>query len=296
MNGLPPALKQAIRDALGLEPLRVTPVGGGMISRAAKIETTQGTLFVKWNEAAPPGMFTAEWEGLAALRATQTLRVPDVLVMQDGVENAPSFLVMEYIESRPPSDPERFAQRFGEGLADLHQSRSGDFGGFGFPQDNFIGSLPQKSTPHPDWATFYRDCRLLPQIEMARERGHLPATRESLLMRVVERLETLLDDMDTPPALIHGDLWSGNFLSVDTEPVLIDPSAYYAAREMEIAYMELFGGFPAGVLLAYRAAYPLDAGYERRRPLHQLYHLINHLNHFGETYGADVDAACHHYL
>jgi fructosamine-3-kinase len=113
---------------------------------------------------------------------------------------------------------------------------------------------------------------------------------------MLDNLDALLADLPARPVLIHGDLWSGNFLCTsDDEPVLIDPAAYYGEREIEMAYTELFGGFPSGFLPAYQSAFPLNAGYPRRRALHQLYPLLVHLNHFGETYGPAVDRACREY-
>ena len=81
-------------------------------------------------------------------------------------------------------------------------------------------------------------------------------------------------------------------MSAGDEPVIFDPAVYYGEREMEIAYVELFGGFPPGFVEMYHTSYPLEEGYERRRPLHQLYPLLVHLNYFGETYGPQVDRAC----
>lgn len=291
MSGLPAELHDALRERLGAEPLNASRLGGGMINHAARVETGQGTVFVKWKQDAPPGFFAAEAEGLRRLKQTGALRVPEVIAVQDTV---PAFLALEYLEARPPSSPAQFAHRFGEGLAELHQNRN--LAAFGLETDNFIGMLPQRNTLQSGWATFYRDCRILPQMAIARKQGRLPASRERLLMQVMERVEMLLSSPASAPVLIHGDLWSGNFLAAGNEPVLLDPSVYYADREIEIAYMELFGGFPSGVLAAYRAAFPLDPGYEQRRALHQLYPLLVHLNHFGETYGPDVEAVCRHYL
>lgn len=300
MSTLPSKLRGALEETLDTRVRRATPLGGGMINRAACVETTDGPVFLKWQEAAPPDFFASEAFGLALLRDANALRVPAVLATGqwpfDRSETAgtavATYLALEYIPSRPPSDPARFARRFGEGLAALHQTSPTDFAGFGLPQSNYIGRLPQHNTPLPDWPAFYRERRLLPQIALARQNRRLPPARERLLMEVVERLEALLDGLESQPALLHGDLWSGNFLTAGDEPVLIDPAIYYGERETEIAYMELFGGFPDGVLSAYRAAAPLAPGYERRRPLHQLYPLLVHLNHFGETYGPDVEAAC----
>jgi fructosamine-3-kinase len=296
---LPPALRAALAATLGSEPVRAVPLGGGMVNRAAHVETRNGPAFVKWNEDAPPGLFATEANGLHALRATQTLRVPEVLAVSvapsavaASFTEAPPFLALEYIEEHPPSTVAAFAQRFGEALSALHRATASPFDGFGLAEDNYLGRLPQRNTPHARWPDFYRDCRLLPQIIMARTAGRLPPKRERLLMRVVEQLDVLLDGLESRPVLLHGDLWSGNFITVGDEAALVDPAIYYGEREMEIAFIELFGGFPHGLLSAYRAAYPLDPGYERRRPLHQLYPLLVHLNHFGETYGPDVERAC----
>src|SRR2546426_11544198 len=110
-------------------------------------------------------------------------------------------------------------------------------------------------------------------MEVAREVGRLSQHRESLINRVIDRLEEILGGLPPQPVLLHGDLWSGNYLVSSGKPYVIDPAVYYGEREMELAFMELFSGFPGDVFSAYRTAYPLDSGYERRRALHQLYPL-----------------------
>jgi fructosamine-3-kinase len=284
----PPALEAALTAALGTRVLDATPLGGGMICRAARVETGDGPVFVKWHDASPPGLFGAEAHGLRLLREAGALRVPQVLAVQD---EPLSFLALEFIAARPPTDPAAFARRFGEQLAALHQTMAPD-GRCGLERDNFLGELVQINTPHQSWPEFYRDCRLLPQIAIARQRGLLTPSRERLVLSVAERLAALLDGLESRPALLHGDLWAGNFIAAGHEAVVIDPAVYYGEREMELAFIELFSGFPAGFVAAYRAAWPLDPGYERRRPLHQLYPLLVHLNHFGESYGPDVERAC----
>jgi fructosamine-3-kinase len=96
---------------------------------------------------------------------------------------------------------------------------------------------------------------------------------------------------DLPPAsLLHGDLWGGNWLVTDSgEPALIDPAVYHGHREAELAFTELFGGFPSTFYAAYQQTWPLERGYEDRKELYNLYHLLNHLNLFGEGYGGSVD-------
>jgi len=288
---LPRTLQQALEDALNTQLVSATLLSGGMVNQAARVEAQDGPIFVKWHEDAPSGLFAAEANGLCALGVTNTIRVPQVLTFRDAAPAALAYLALEYIEERRPADQAVFTSNFAEALAALHRSTfSPD--GFGLPEDNYLGTLRQINTPHAHWPTFYRDCRLLPQIEIAQQRKLLPPDRERLLMQVIDNLETLLSDLEAKPCLLHGDLWSGNFLTVGNEAAVIDPAVYYGEREIEMAFVELFGGFPPGFIETYSAAYPLDAGYVQRRPLHQLYYLLVHLNYFGETYGPNVERSC----
>jgi len=294
---LPHLLKCQLEADLGVSVLSASPVGGGMICRAAHVRVEGGDVFVKWRENAPPRFFETEAAGLELLRAAGALRVPHVLAWRDrqGSNPGPPYVALEFIPEVRPRDEVSFGRRFGEGIARLHQSTRSPFGAYGLEYDNFLGAEPQRNTPRTKWSQFYREFRLIPQIERARRNGLLPARREAALNEILERLDELLDGMPEDPCLIHGDLWSGNFLTAGDEAVLIDPAVYYGHREVELAYIELFGGFPAGFMDAYRRAYPPSEGYEFRRPLHQLYPLLIHLNHFGEAYGPGVDAACAFY-
>ena len=325
MPTLPSALQAALAEALGSEPRRTVLMGGGMINQAARVDLPAGAVFVKWKEDAPPGFFAAEADGLERLRAARALRVPQVLAFHDrkaapapsGAQSreggsailsapdafeparpsnrpdplSPPFLALEYIAQQLPQDEAQFARRFGEALAALHHDNLSPSGAFGLEKANFLGVLAQPNTPHARWPEFYRDCRLLPQVAFAREKGLLPPALERRLLEVVERLDSLMEGLSARPVLLHGDLWSGNFLAAGEEPVVIDPAVYYGEREIEIAFMELFGGFPPGLLPAYRAAFPLDAGYARRRSLHQIFPLLIHVNHFGAAYIPPLDAA-----
>ncbi len=287
MTALPPAIHSAVTDALG--PVTSTrPLSGGDVSHAALVTAGKVQCVVKWRDQTPPVFFPMEADGLRRLGVANALRVPQVLAASD----TPAFLALEYLPPQPPVDERAFTQRFAEGLAALHHIASPN-GRYGLAHDNFLGSQPQPNGWVDTWPDFYRTRRLLPQWDKARGRGLIPPHRERLLGEVVDALDTLLD-FPARPVLVHGDLWSGNFLSIANDmPALIDPAVHYADREVEMAYVELFGGFPRGFVQAYNRVFPLEAGYERRRrPLHQLYPLLVHLNHFGESYGPSVDRAC----
>jgi fructosamine-3-kinase len=269
-----------------------------MVAQAARVETTQNSFFVKWKENAPSGFFRLEADGLNRLRATGAIRAPEVLAWQDAESENPEghlpFLALEWRAATAPSNA--VSQKLGEGLAALHRSAS-PFDGFGLEIDNFLGSQPQDNRPTVRWSDFYRDCRLLPQIARAKQLGLMPVERERLIMRLLEQMGDNLAGYEPLPSLIHGDLWIGNAIFGEDEPSLVDPAVYYADREMEIAFMQLFSGFPAFVFDAYNEVWPLDSGYEDRRPLHQLYPLLVHLNHFGEKeYAESIQNVCCRYV
>jgi fructosamine-3-kinase len=290
---LPENILAAIHETLGGEPTRVYPVGGGMINHAVQIEVSGERYFVKWKYDSPTEMFALEARGLEMLRGTSAFRIPEVIAYGEANGDLPGFLVLEWLPPEAQVNNKAYAENFGRALAALHQA-TGD--AFGLYHDNYIGELPQRNTPSASWSAFYRDQRIAVQTEIARERGYLPAYRERLLNDLMERIESILGSAPNPPSLLHGDLWSGNMLvTAGHMPALVDPAVHYGDREVEIAYTNMFGGAPF-YMDAYEEIYPLDTGYEYRRPLLTLSPLLVHLNHFGEQYGEYVDGICRHYL
>ncbi len=260
-----------------------TPVGGGCIANACRIEASGQSFFLKWSEGAAARTFPAEAAGLRALAEAQSpLVLPKVQALQKGNGGA-GFLLMEWIESG--GAPRDFWERFGRGLAELHHHIAERYG---FEADNFIGRLPQQNGWKAEWPAFFRECRLTPQVEMARDRGRWQAAWDGALDHLFARLDTLLP-VRPPASILHGDLWSGNFL-VDSSgrATLFDPAAYFGHREADLALTELFGGFEERFYAAYHEAWPLEAGYDERREVYNLYHLVNHLNHFGGSYAGSV--------
>ena len=289
---IPLALRDRLAEVLGGPVTAARPIYGGDINESAACIVGGTRCFVKWNASAPPEMFPTEAHGLRLLASAEALRVPAVIAQGDAGDGCPAFLVLEYVETSDVRS-EASMTRFGAGLADLHRC-TGDV--FGLDRDNFIGRLPQPNDRAPLWSTFYRDQRLGSQMQLARRLGRLPARREDLLTRLMDRLPDLLDDDAIGPSLIHGDLWGGNYLiAADGTPVLIDPAVCYAHREMDLAMSALFGGFSGRFYAAYFEAWPAP-GHEERRALYQLYYLLVHLNLFGESYGGQVDAIATHYV
>ena len=283
---LPDNLAAAIAAEIELELVDSTPVGGGSISNSARGRLADGrTVLVKWNSGALPGLFRTERLGLELLRATETLRVPAVLAQAEASQDDPAFIVLEWLGQGVPTSGA--AEALGRGLAALHRVTAKSYG---LDHDNYIGANPQPNRQSGDWVTFFREQRLGFQLELARRNGYLTPARARWLEKLLARLGDWLPQQP-PASLLHGDLWGGNWLTTSAgEPALIDPAVYYGHREAELAFTELFGGFPAAFYRAYQGDWSLEAGYDERKEIYNLYHLLNHLNLFGEGYGGRVDA------
>ncbi len=254
------------------------PVSGGSIHRAWHITDGHHRYFVKTNESAAAPMFAAEAQGLQALRAAGIVPTPTFVTL--GQTETEAFLVQEYLDLAGLD--ERGGARLGTAMAQLHRV-TGDW--FGWTEDNFIGATPQHNAPHPGWPHFFGERRLRPQLQLALQNG----MDKSLVAKgcaVIERVGGLFIDYRPAASLLHGDLWSGNAAQGANggAAIIFDPACYYGDRETDIAMAELFGGFPTSFFAAYRASWPLDSGYEMRKPLYNLYHILNHFNLFGSAY------------
>ncbi|WP_298652457.1 fructosamine kinase family protein [uncultured Proteiniphilum sp.] len=265
------------------------PVSGGDISAAYRIDTVTEQYFLKVNGASfALEMFHAERAGLQAIEETKTIAVPHVHLV-DSIEGK-TFLLMDFVESKRPDTSDY--QRLGRQLAGLHQCSQADFG---FPSGNFIGSLQQSNRPHSDWAEFYWSERILPQLQWALTNGLI----QRQIMPEEEKAVSLFREIsgDVKPALLHGDLWGGNYLiATDGTPYLIDPAVYYGHSMVDIAMSRLFGGFGAGFYEAYHEIIPKPAHYDDQIELYQLYYLLVHLNLFGSGYYSSVSSILKRYF
>ena len=271
------------RTERSVRVLQADAIGGGSINDAYRIGTNAGRYFLKVNSADRfPSMFEAEADGLRRLREAHAVRAPAVIAFGEEADEA--FLLLEHIEDGARG--RAFWERFGQALAALHRNTHSHFG---LERDNYIGSLKQVNTPTADWAAFFIRHRLEPMVKMARDTKRTEAGMAFRFERLFGKLEWLFPK--EPPALLHGDLWNGNFLSgPGGEPVLIDPAVYYGHREMDIAMTMLFGGFDAGFHTAYNAAWPMELGWEERVELCNLSPLLVHANLFGGGYPQKVEA------
>ena len=255
-------------------------ISGGNISQAWKVCDQQGRAWlVKSNNKHLLPMFVAESKGLKEIAASATIRVPTPLC--SGITQQHAFLVMEYIQLQGTPSTELFAEQ----LAAMHHCTQSHFG---WTQDNTIGSTVQHNPLHDDWINFWRNERLEYQLALAQRKGFsAPAFTQG--MQLASRLSCFFSNYKPLPSLLHGDLWSGNY-SADKQgqPVIYDPAIYYGDHEADLAMMELFGNPGKRFFSAYNAHFAIDAGYQTRKTLYNLYHILNHFNLFGGNYASQA--------
>jgi fructosamine-3-kinase len=284
-SDLPSAVVERLRDDVDSEVVGVRSMGGGSIGHAFRCELADGrACFVKLYDG-DPGMLAAEAHGLHWLAQAGAIRIPSVWGYGDA---AAPYIALEYLDAAPRVPD--FDERLGRQLAALHTAGPPSFG---LDRSNFIGSLPQDNDPTDTWSDLYRSRRLAPLVERA---GSQLARLRGDFDRLYDKLDDLCGPAE-PPARLHGDLWGGN-LVVDEHgsPALIDPAVYGGHREVDLAMMQLFGGFSRRTFDAYDEAFPLAPDWRDRVPLYQLYPLLVHVNLFGRGYVGQVAAALRRYV
>lgn len=262
-------------------------VGGGSVNQAYAVSggaagAGEQAYFVKLNQADRLSMFEAEALSLQQIAASQTIRVPQPICWGLVGESRPqAYLALEWLELGY-GDAQTWG-KLGHNLAAMHRVTGP---AFGWQQDNTIGFIPQRNRWTADWIEFFLTQRLGYQFELAQQRGG----RFPQAAKLLDALPRLLANHRPLPALVHGDLWTGNAaITQQGDPVIFDPALYFGDREVDLAMSQLFGSFPPSFYQAYQAAFPLPSGYEQRQILYNLYHILNHFNQFGGSYEAQAN-------
>uniref|UniRef100_A0A8C5QD09 protein-ribulosamine 3-kinase n=1 Tax=Leptobrachium leishanense TaxID=445787 RepID=A0A8C5QD09_9ANUR len=276
--------------------------GGGCISQGQSYDTDKGRVFVKINHKAEARrMFLGEMASLEAILQTETVAAPKPIKVIDQPGGG-ALLVMEHLDMKGMI---RYSAKLGEQLADLHlhnlrirekvtkdQGTIGKGSGqtdvqymdkFGFHIVTCCGYLPLVNEWQEDWVTFYARQRIQRQLDMLEQSSGDREARE-LWSQLQLKIPDLFDGVEVVPALLHGDLWGGNVAETDAGPVIFDPASFYGHSEFELAIAGMFGGFSGSFYSAYHAKIPKSPGFERRQKLYQLFHYLNHWNHFGGGY------------
>lgn len=257
-------------------------VAAGNVNQGVLVDSSVGRFFLKTNFEDSPDIFEKEAEGLRLLKANTSLTVPEVHAF--GREGDHNFLLIEWLESARQGT--RYAEDLGMGLAELHMATQKRFG---LSHDNFIASLAQKNTPLEDWTDFFTNCRLEPLVGQAYFEGLIDLDFLRKFKKIYQKLEGVFPK--EKPALLHGDLWTGNVITDGKgNPALIDPAVYFGHREMDLAFSRLFGGFSEKFYARYEEVFPLEPGFGERVAIYNLYPLLVHLLLFGHSYLPPIQA------
>ncbi|MFN1834862.1 fructosamine kinase family protein [Balneola sp. MJW-20] len=283
---IPDSIRNSIESKLGHTLISAEPVSGGDINKASRVQFDNGNIcFLKWNQDTPADMFEAEAHGLQLLRHSDCgLVIPEVL------HTGPDHLLLNWITEG--NAVQNSAAEMGRALARLHRNSSDRFG---LERDNYIGRLTQSNRQYSNWFDFFAIERIEKQVQMGVESGKLRRP----LLRKVQKLYPRLGHLfpAESPALLHGDLWSGNYMfTKDGTASIYDPATYYGHREMDLAMSRLFGGFPEAFYEGYNDAFPQEPGFEDRLHLYNLYPILVHANLFGSAYAERAESIIDRYV
>ncbi|MGN6399369.1 MAG: fructosamine kinase family protein [Flavisolibacter sp.] len=258
-------------------------VGGGSINQTWRLNFSNLTLFCKVNSASKfLQLFQKEKHGLELIRKQNIVKVPGVIDSFEFEDH--QILLLEWIDSGERT--ENFWKKFGEQLAALHQITNNHFG---LDEDNYMGSVPQSNKPSGNWIGFFAEQRLQPLIKMCTDKKLLSVRHQKQFENLYWHLSNIFGK-EHKPALVHGDLWSGNFMCNQlSEPVLIDPAVYYGHPSVDMGMTTLFGGFRSAFYEAYHYYSPLPKNYEEQWRVCNLYPLLIHLYLFGSSYLAQIE-------
>ncbi|MDH3269125.1 MAG: fructosamine kinase family protein, partial [Ignavibacteria bacterium] len=252
-------IKARIEEKLDSKIKSLSSLSGGCISDAFKVTTVDGSIyFLKYNPSISNDMFIKEANGLNELAKSNAIRIPNVLNSDED------FILLEYVPTG--NKKKNFFEEFGKNFAEIHKFTSESFG---FYEDNYIGSNPQKNifdkNENSNWVNFYFNKRILFQFELAEKLGNSTEELRKGLSRLENKIQEIIGDSNEKPSLLHGDLWGGNYMVDENgSPVLIDPAVYYGHREADLGMTKLFGGFNSEFYEAYNETFPLKDGFEYR--------------------------------
>jgi len=251
---------------------------GGSINNNLKLETNYGNFFLKWNNKSDK-LFKAETKGLTILKETDIIYIPEIINFDKD------FLLMEFIEKK--EETQIFWENFGRKISELHRVSNDHFG---LDHNNFIGSLDQENEKEEKWIDFFINRRIKTQLRI----NEFPTKILNSFDKLFLKIEKIFPEEN--PALLHGDLWSGNFICSNNEPVLIDPAIYFGHREMDISMTKLFGGFNERFYESYNENYSLSEGWIERKKICNLYPLLVHANLFGGHYYKEIEESVQYFI
>lgn len=283
-------LRQIVQEWAGTsaELIEVTRLHGGCVNTTLCLTTRAGDkAVIKITPHRVNRSYAHEAQQLDVLRRIG-IPTPQVYAWQVASLDRPdSFLLMEFIDgvnlkqAKEQCTPEQYEQlqtHLAELVLRMHEHKN-----------DVYRRVAEGAPDYASWPQFYRAC-YDPIWQEAEKSGKLPVKTRKQIARVHAKLDTLLAHTDRP-RLVHWDLWSTNILCKPNEAgewrvaSILDPNCKYAHAEAEIAYLELFKTCTPAFLKTYQAEHKLGPDYHRiRKPIYQMYELVNHLYVFGDEY------------
>jgi len=271
-------LQQEIDKSIKIEKQKM--LGGGCINNAMHLKTSHGDFFLKYNQNCPPDLFLREAESLQELAKPDSgLQIPKVFAATELHEQQPAVLLTEYLPSG--SGGKKQDETLAHGLATIHKYSAEKYG---FYHDNYCGATEQNNQWNHNWIDFFANQRIGYLVKLIAKDRQLSNMDHDIYEKLIDKLPDLLTH-EVYPSLVHGDLWSGNYMNTSNGPAIIDPACSYSDREFDLAITNMFGGFSEIFWSAYHEAYPLQPGWKERNNLYMLYHYLNHYYLFGGAYG-----------
>lgn len=306
-------LDSAIIKALNLSDASLTIKSSGGSGFANTLHVTAQDpsssrpqhFFIKTGPSSLSTALLGEAASLKAIAKTKTLICPDTLASGKLDDSGGVYMAATFLNLKGGSP----TRGFGERLATMHSAPFPEDvmeeGGlekpmFGFPVSTCCGSTELDNTWTSSWMEFFADRRLR-AIAAEGEKNNGPDPEFAAL---IEKVATVVapallsdnhlrrpDGSPITPSLVHGDLWSGNASTVETDDgmkdAVYDPAAFYAHAEFELGIMRMFGGF-SGVEKDYLEARggkdePKEE-FEDRVRLYEAWHCLNHWAIFGGGY------------
>lgn len=285
----------AIVAALSADPrtISIEPYGQAGFSTPAKILVNlSGNIRTYFIKTGPDEkMFAGEYESLAAIHGAVPSLCPKPLAHGKLADASDSFLLTEFIDMEAAAGGQSSGLSLAQKLAKLHNSPPPTPKGFSRPVFGFhamtcVGRTAQNNSWNRSWPRFFSENRLRAVWKTVEKNHGTDTELYSLLDRIIkEVVPRLLGNghlggrTGIVPALVHGDLWSGNktrgkiWMKGGVEELIFDPSSCYAHSEYELGIMRMFGGFSAGFFKEYHGIIPKTqpkAEYYDRLSLYEL--------------------------
>lgn len=262
----------------------IISVAGGSINKAYKIKTAEDEYFLLVQPGATQSFYDAE---IAGLKLFEKHAIKGPRVINTGEIDGNAYLLLSFLNEGRTGDQAKLGQM----VATLHKVQS-ENGKYGFDYATEMDDVSFSNDWTDTWYEQYMTKRIDYLYEKIKQAGYWDAEEQELAQKVYDIMSEELKSHESNPSLLHGDLWSGNYMFLtDGSPALFDPAPFFGDREFDLGATLTFGGFNDDFYKAYDETYPLEKGAWERIEFYNLYLLLVHLVKFGMQYKDSVNCS-----